>query len=120
MTIGAAASSCDLGSLHGMPPPTMLAAMRTLMFLLLAAGGCGGSSPNAKTADDKKKEPGNANAPEEVKADRSRCDKSGKKVVELDVNKDGKPDVWKIYQQVVDQGTKVDVLTCKEVDLNFD
>jgi hypothetical protein len=54
------------------------------------------------------------------KADRSRCDKSGKRVIPLDLNKDNQPDVWKIYASKSDSGSKVDILTCKEQDLNFD
>ncbi|MGZ7086933.1 MAG: hypothetical protein ACXVIH_11445 [Ilumatobacteraceae bacterium] len=76
-------------------------------------------------AHDEKKEGTTAaaeggNQPAPAQTDRSRCDPAGKKVVELDVSNDGKPDVWKVYAQTVDNGAKVDVLTCKEVDLNFD
>src|SRR6266567_2953457 len=37
-----------------------------------------------------------------------------------DLNQDGKPDVWKLMQEKEEKGTTVDVLTCKEVDLNHD
>jgi hypothetical protein len=85
--------------------------------LLLAAAGCHeeknpGTTPAAQT--------GGEGQPAPASADRSRCDPSGKKVVELDVSGDGKADVWKVYAQTMDNGAKVDVLTCKEVDLNFD
>src|SRR5579859_7956029 len=91
-----------------------------LFASLLLMAGCGGSAPDSKTAADEKKSSGPDNTPKPAEADRSRCDAKGKKVVELDVNKDGKPDVWKIYAAQMDQGTKIDVLTCKEADLNFD
>jgi hypothetical protein len=48
------------------------------------------------------------------------CDPKGKKVALYDLNQDGKPDVWKLTQEKQQKGTTVDVLTCKEVDLNHD
>jgi len=54
------------------------------------------------------------------KEDRSRCDRKNKKVVPLDLNQDQEPDVWKIYMAKTENGAKVDVLSCKEQDLNFD
>ena len=44
--------------------------------------------------------------------DRSRCDEKDKKVVTADINRDGKPDVWKLFR-----GSE---LTCKQVDFNHD
>ena len=61
-----------------------------------------------------------SNQPEAVVVDKSRCQPSGKKVVELDINNDKKPDVWKFYVKVAENGATVDALTCKEVDLNYD
>jgi hypothetical protein len=60
------------------------------------------------------------NQPDAVAVDKSRCQPNGKKVVELDVNGDKKPDVWKFYVKTVENGTQVDALACKEVDLNYD
>jgi hypothetical protein len=50
----------------------------------------------------------------------SLCDPKDKKVVLFDLNQDGKPDMWKLLAEKEERGTKVDVLTCKEVDLNHD
>ncbi len=58
--------------------------------------------------------------PEAAAVDKSRCEPGGKKVVELDINNDKKPDVWKFYVKVAENGAQVDALTCKEVDLNYD
>ena len=99
---------------------------RGLLAALVAAPlafGCAQSqTPDAKTGADSKevaqKPP--ENAPPPASADRSRCDKSGKKTVELDLNRDGRADVWKFFAAQMDSGTRIDVLTCKEVDLNFD
>jgi hypothetical protein len=48
--------------------------------------------------------------------DRSRCDPAGKRVVTVDVNGDGRPDVWKYYANIDGK----EVLTCTQNDLNFD
>ena len=61
-----------------------------------------------------------AGQPEPASVDKSRCEPSGKKVVELDINGDKKPDAWKFYVKVAENGAQVDALTCKEVDLNYD
>src|SRR2546430_17115744 len=83
----------------------------------------------AACAADEKKEVANAansppgqpsNQPPSSDIDRSRCDSSGKKVVEFDLDGDKKADVWKYYATTVENGAKVDVLTCKEVDANHD
>src|SRR5271170_90703 len=43
------------------------------------------------------------------------------KVVQYDLNRDGKPDVWEYYVTVKDaDGHSVDHLVRKEMDLNFD
>ncbi len=90
---------------------------RILLGLSLAlAVGCAstekkeGTTPAGAAAD----QPGKGSL------DTSRCDSSGKKVTTVDLNSDGKPDVWKFYATEVENGARVDVLTCKEVDLNMD
>ncbi len=99
------------------------AMMRALAcFLALGLAGC--------AADEKKDTNTGANPtasndtggsqPKMAEVDRSRCDSNGKKVIELDINKDGKPDVWKYYASALENGAKIDVLTCKEADLNHD
>lgn len=50
----------------------------------------------------------------------SRCDTNGKRIVKIDLNQDKQPDVWKLYAKQKIDHTEVDVLTCKERDLNFD
>ncbi len=59
-------------------------------------------------------------SPAAAKEDRSRCNASGKRLVTLDLNQDKQPDVWKIYATKTEGGSKVDLLTCKEQDLNYD
>ncbi|HEY4178888.1 MAG TPA: hypothetical protein VGM90_18705 [Kofleriaceae bacterium] len=54
------------------------------------------------------------------KVDPTLCDTNGKNVVTFDLNKDGRPDVWRLYKVVDDGGTKVEQLTCKQVDFDRD
>lgn len=81
---------------------------------ILCPAGCKSSEGSAKgkTTTPTKGKGGSAGP--------SRCNAQGKRVVKLDLNQDKQPDVWKIYKSKVEQGAKVDVLTCKERDLNFD
>jgi hypothetical protein len=64
--------------------------------------------------------PKGGGGPEGPKVDMARCDQSGKRVQNMDTNGDGKPDVWKLYQVQKQNGQDVEVLTCKQVDLNHD
>src|SRR5688572_1240491 len=92
---------------------------RTPAILLSAALGLSAcASKNKKDSATAANAGGAEPAPADV--DKSRCEPSGKKVVELDINGDKKPDVWKFYVKVVENGAQVDSLTCKEVDLNYD
>lgn len=77
-------------------------------------GGCKGTTNGA--TKDPTTGPDKAQRPE----DRSRCNTAGKRVVKLDLNQDKQPDVWKLYRTKVEGGARVDILTCKERDLNFD
>jgi len=63
---------------------------------------------------------GNSNVPPAPQVDRSKCSDKGKEIVTADTNQDKKPDVWKFFQTVNVNGQKVQVLTCKQVDLNHD
>jgi len=63
---------------------------------------------------------GNSNVPAPPSVDRSKCSDKGKQVVTADINLDKKPDVWKFFTTVQQNGQSVSVLTCKQVDLNHD
>ncbi|HEX2685374.1 MAG TPA: hypothetical protein VHN14_02085 [Kofleriaceae bacterium] len=54
------------------------------------------------------------------KVDPTLCDTNGKNVVTFDLNHDNKPDVWRLYKTEDEGGTKVEYLTCKQVDLDHD
>src|SRR4051812_48633083 len=52
--------------------------------------------------------------------DMTRCDPKGKQVVTADTNADKKSDVTKLYETRDVNGQKVQILACKQVDLNYD
>lgn len=54
------------------------------------------------------------------KVDPTLCDTTGKTVQTADLNHDNKPDVWRLYQTEDDGGTKVEFLTCKQIDFDHD
>jgi hypothetical protein len=54
------------------------------------------------------------------KVDPTLCDTSGKNVVTADINHDNKPDVWRLYKTEDEGGTKVEFMTCKQVDFDHD
>jgi hypothetical protein len=54
------------------------------------------------------------------KVDPTLCDTTGKNVVTYDLNHDTRPDVWRMYKTEDEGGTKVEFLTCKQVDFDHD
>jgi hypothetical protein len=83
------------------------------VLAVLVLGACYGkpeaTTPKSDTAD--------SGVP---KVDPTLCDTNGKNVVTYDLNHDGKPDVWRLYKTEDDGGTKVEWLTCKQVDFDHD
>ena len=55
-----------------------------------------------------------------MKVDPTLCETSGKNVVTYDLNKDNKPDVWRLYRTEDEGGTKIEFMTCKQVDFDHD
>ena len=81
--------------------------------LACAVSGCGGKN---KKADEK-----TMATPSKVpKVDETLCDTGGKQVTTYDLNKDGKPDVWKLYKEVEEGGARLQVLSCKQIDFDHD
>lgn len=88
--------------------------MRRKLALFTLVLGCGsgqkegriGTTIGAGTAEDAKVA--------------QRCDPANKRIVKLDLNRDDKPDVYKMFSTRDEGGQKVEFLTCKEVDINFD
>jgi len=54
------------------------------------------------------------------KVDATLCETSGKNVLTYDLNRDSRPDVWKMYKVEDQGGTKIEILTCKQVDFDHD
>lgn len=82
-------------------------------LLLAAAAGCKdkkeATTPTGNTAD--------AGIP---KVDPTLCETAGKNIVTYDLNHDSRPDVWRLYKVEDSGGTKVEFLTCKQVDFDHD
>ncbi|MEJ7602895.1 MAG: hypothetical protein WKG01_33715 [Kofleriaceae bacterium] len=57
-------------------------------------------------------DPGKGGGGEAISIDRSLCEESNKRVDSFDLNKDGKPDVWRMYAG--------QTLVCKQIDFDRD
>src|SRR3954468_1820309 len=54
------------------------------------------------------------------KVDPTLCETAGKNVQTYDLNHDNRPDVWRLYKTDDEGGTKVEYMTCKQVDFDHD
>jgi hypothetical protein len=90
---------------------------RTLLALLLAVAACG---PVNRTGTATGKNAADSPGGDSVSYDRARCAAKDHRVVRLTTRDDGKPDIWKFYAAVMEAGTKLEVLVCKQIDINHD
>src|SRR5215212_8811995 len=88
-----------------------LAGLSVLALVFASAAGCGGKKGDTKPKDL------DATIP---KVDPTLCDTNGKNVVTYDLNHDNRPDVWRLYKSEDEGGTKVEFMTCKQVDFDHD
>ena len=87
------------------------------LALALGASLLGGCKKNKSEATT----PSNAGGDTQVgKVDATLCETAGKNVVTYDLNRDNRPDVWRLFKTEDQGGTRVDVLTCKQVDFDHD
>ncbi|HEY3353435.1 MAG TPA: hypothetical protein VGQ83_09315 [Polyangia bacterium] len=86
-----------------------------LVALLLLGAACG---PSQKGPQGPASQAGDGT--DSVAYDRNRCEGKNNRVVRLTTREDGKPDIWKFYATVSEGGTQIEVLVCKQVDLNHD
>jgi hypothetical protein len=85
--------------------------------LVVLAAACGGGKGSRTTTMSSGSAPRSLRVPT---VDPSLCDTGDKKVVTADLDHDGEADVWKLYASSIQDGTKVEVLTCKQVDFDHD
>ncbi len=89
----------------------MLAKLSKFVVLTAGLAACGGS----------KAAPKNASLETSIPAvDPTLCDTTGKNVVTFDLNHDNKPDEWILYKTEDEGGTKVEFMTCKQIDFDHD
>jgi hypothetical protein len=84
-----------------------------LVVIVAAVAGCSKGKGAATT-------PKNEAGLEVPKVDPTLCETTGKNVVTYDLNKDNKPDVWRLYKTEDEGGTKIEFMTCKQVDFDHD
>ncbi len=85
-----------------------------LAYFAVLAVGCHGADKDTTPKTDQAMD---ASA---FKVDPTLCDSSGKNVQTFDLNHDGKPDVWRLYKTEDEGGTKIEFMTCKQVDFDHD
>jgi hypothetical protein len=85
-----------------------------LLVAILASAGCKKNKKDTTTPSNSVDNSGVA------KVDETLCDTSGKNVVTYDLNRDNRPDVWRLFKTADQGGAKVDILTCKQVDFDHD
>jgi hypothetical protein len=89
-------------------------------FLLVGAVLITGTTGCKKNKGDKTT-PENAGSDTTIsKVDATLCETAGKNVVTYDLNRDNKPDVWRLFKTEEEGGARIDVLTCKQVDFDHD
>ena len=84
--------------------------------LALAPLGCSSSPKHAEMVNA----PDGSNVPAGPAVDKTKCSEKDKNIVTADTDLDKKPDVWKYFQQKTVGDQKVEVIVCKQVDLNHD
>lgn len=101
--------------MKGRSSPTAVVVLSAAFALAACHGNKGANEP--KPGQEMGDSPGALIVP---KVDETLCDTKGKRVETFDLNRDGKPDVWKLFATVQEGGTTVEALTCKQVDFDHD
>lgn len=94
--------------------------MSRLSLVLFSAALATAAACNKNKKDDTVANKGGEGSNEVGKVDPTLCETSGKNVMSYDLNRDGRPDVWKMYKVEDQGGTNVEILTCKQVDFDHD
>ena len=91
----------------------MKANLAKFLFLMVAVTACGKGKKGATT-------PKGGAGMSSLAVDPTLCETGGKNVVTYDLDRDNRPDVWRLYKSDEEGGTKVEWLTCKQVDFDHD
>jgi SpoU rRNA methylase family enzyme len=91
-----------------------MAKLSKLVAIAALAAACGGKKAATTPKNTAEAQTG------VPKVDPTLCETSGKNVVTYDLNKDNKPDVWRLYKVEDEGGTKIEFMTCKQVDFDAD
>ncbi|MBK7537357.1 MAG: hypothetical protein IPI49_18710 [Myxococcales bacterium] len=83
------------------------------LALAAASSGCKGKKESTTPKDAAT----DASIP---KVDPTLCETEGKNVLTYDLNKDTRPDVWRLFKSEDEGGTAVEYMTCKQVDFDHD
>lgn len=94
-------------------------AVAVVLSSVFPAAGCGGKDKGPSGPQEQMTDSGPA-ALTIPKVDPELCDARGKKVETFDLNRDNQADVWKLYKSVEQGGTRLEILTCKQVDYDHD
>lgn len=86
------------------------------LALPLALGAC----PKKNGGDTTPSNSGGDSSAAVPKVDPTLCETDGKNVVTYDLNRDNRPDVWRLFKTEEEAGVRLDVLTCKQVDFDHD
>lgn len=116
VTMAGSTSSTHAGTTVAGAPRRCRPGPAVLLVGVLCAAACGGSTAEGPL----RRAMANPIAATDAGDGDLRCDPRGKQLVKLDLNDDRQPDIWKLYSTRTESGGKVDVLVCKERDLNFD
>jgi hypothetical protein len=93
------------------PVGLSVALVGLLVPAALGLAGCKGKKGDTKPKDMDTSVP---------KVDPTLCDTNGKNIVTFDLNHDNRADVWRLYKTEDEGGTKVEFMTCKQVDFDHD
>lgn len=85
----------------------------------IALPACGGSEKKVSGPTDDMEQAGIATL-RIPRVDPELCDTGSKKVLTFDLDRDNRPDVWKLFHSAEQAGTTVQILTCKQVDFDHD
>lgn len=91
-----------------------VAAAAVLLGLTLPGAACN-KNKSKKTTDAVTEKDDTAPGP-----DPGLCDVVGKRVLLFDLNRDRAADVWKVYSRTEEAETRLEVMSCKQVDFDHD